>query len=268
MGSLFGRSQSTIGKNLSIATGLGVLQDGRSLVGNANNILPFTPVVDTHSPHVADLSTPSPHLIVAPVAERVENVLSCGSEKVSHLLISRPRVRGLSIRAGLDVGAIACVAGCVAVIVLPVVNTPAGKKVCILLLMAFAARKTCTGLGTTVTVQAKLEAHCVDLIDDGLDTPRPFTGVGDQVALRITLLCRPTIVDVDIEISSVLKTKIYEPFGCCKSNLLTSSIALSLVLVTVSNRKRELEFGEPLTQPFHPRAGRWPTSRVEIVFEG
>jgi hypothetical protein len=73
----------------------------------------------------------------------------------------------------------------------------------------------------------------VDLIGNGLDTPWPLIGVRHKVAFRITLLCRPAIIDVDVLVPSVLETKVNESLGCVKGDFLAGCIALSLVLFTM-----------------------------------
>lgn len=132
---------------------------------------------------MADGSTPSPDLIPAPVAEGVEDVLSCVAEHVSHQFVTGSGARTLADGACLDVGLVAVVAWRVTVVVLPVVDTPAGKQVGILLLMTLTSGKSGTSLDTSVTVETKLQAHFMDLIDDGLDTSWPLAGVGYKVAL-------------------------------------------------------------------------------------
>ena len=216
-----------------VATGLGVLKDRRSLVGNANNVLPFTPVVDAHAPHVSDRSTPGPDLIPAPVAKRVEDIPSCVAEHVSHQLVARSRARTLVVRAGLDVGCVACVALCVAVVVLPVVNAPAGKELGILLLVTLTSGVTSASLYTSVTVEAELETHVVDLVNDGLDTSWPLVWVRNKVALRITLLRRPAIIDVDVLVTGILQAKSDEGLSRVKGDFLAGCVALSLVLFTM-----------------------------------
>lgn len=223
-----------------VATRLGVLENRRSLVGNANNVLPFTPVVDAHAPHVSDRSTPGPDLIPAPVTKRVEDIPSCVAEHVSHQLVARSRARTLVVGAGLDVGCVACVALCVAVVVLPVVNAPAGKKLSILLFVALTSGVTSTSLYTSVTVEAELETHVVNLIDDRLDTSWPLVWVRDKVALRITLLCRPAIIDVDVLVTGILEAKSDEGLGCVKGDLLAGCIALSLVLFIVLTSRESI----------------------------
>jgi hypothetical protein len=199
---------------------------------------------------VSNLSTPSPNLIITPVAKRIEDVPSCSAKKIPHLLISRPRARSLVVGACLDIGTVACVAGCVTVVVLPVVNTPAGKKICVLLLVALTSWITCASLGSAVTIKPELEAHCVDLIGDWLDTSWPLCRVRNKIALGVTLLCRPAVINVDVLVSSILETKVDKSLGCSKGNFLAGCVTLSLILAVVL-----------VTNTCYDRLGRSPPSR-------
>jgi len=73
----------------------------------------------------------------------------------------------------------------------------------------------------------------VDLIDDRLDTSWPFIWVRDKVALRVALLCRPAIIDVDVLVTGILQAKSDEGLGCVKGDFLAGCIALPLVLFTM-----------------------------------
>jgi hypothetical protein len=73
----------------------------------------------------------------------------------------------------------------------------------------------------------------VDLIDDRLDTSWPLLWVRDKVALRVALLCRPAIVDVDVLVTGILQAKSDEGLGCVKGDFLAGCIALPLVLSTM-----------------------------------
>jgi hypothetical protein len=64
--------------------------------------------------------------------------------------------------------------------------------------MSLAPRVASTGHLACVAIQTKLQAHAVDLIDDGLDAVGPFGGVRDQLSVLIPRLGRPAVVNVDV----------------------------------------------------------------------
>jgi hypothetical protein len=81
---------------------------------------------------------------------------------------------------------------------IPKVNAPANQLIDIRLLMSLAPRVASTGHLACVAIQTKLQAHAMDLIDDGLDAVGPFGGVRDQLSVTITGFGRPAVVDVDV----------------------------------------------------------------------
>jgi hypothetical protein len=242
---------------------LRVLGNGGCRAGDADDIGPATPVVDTHAPALADRVAPGPHAVAAPVAQGEEQRVAGALEHVAHLDV--PGLR----RAG-RVGArllVARVAGRVAVVVLPVVNAPAGEELGVLLLVALAARVSAARHGPRVAVQTELEAHGVDLIRERLHTVGKLLRVGHEEARAVAGFGRPAVVEVHVEVAGVLEPQVDKGLGRVQGHGGGGRVASSLVLTresqftcatTHAGQKHCIGLLGRHTQLFHPRAGVFP----------
>jgi hypothetical protein len=64
--------------------------------------------------------------------------------------------------------------------------------------VAFASGEASTRLVPGATVEAKLQAHVVDLIGNGVYAVGPLLGVRNQLSASISTAGGPAIVDIDV----------------------------------------------------------------------
>lgn len=142
-------------------------------------------------------STPRPDFVTAPVAEvemQLFGVLN-SENGVSH---GRVPSLGAAGRAGTSLRARILTAGCVAVVVLPEVDSPTHQLVNITPFVALVSWVSSARLVASAAVQAELESHAVDPVGDGFDAVGPFGWVGYEPSRAVTALGGPAVVDVDV----------------------------------------------------------------------
>ena len=140
------------------------------------------------APAVADARAPGPHVLLAPVAQAVQD---------------RPAGRG----QGVAHGGVAGLRGhtvVVAVVVLQVVHAPRGERLGVGGLMAEAAGVPGTGRGARVLVDAQLQAEGVHIVRGALDAVGELGGVRNQPAGGVTGVRHPAVVDVDVGVARSL----------------------------------------------------------------
>lgn len=187
---------------------------------------PVTPIIHAHSPWVSHGRAPGPNIVSTPVAKRVKDWSPWSSQSVSHLripLLCTAYRTSTSLYRTL-------IAGRIAIIVFPIVNSPGGQCLSIPILIPLTSWITCTSHRACIAVESKFHAHAVNFIGYRLHAVWKLVGIWNKVTRAVALLCWPAVVDIDVYIASIFKTKGNESFRGVDSCLSGRCVATSLIL--------------------------------------
>lgn len=204
-----------------------------------DNTGPVIPIIDAHSPRVADAGTPRPHIVPAPVADIIINLPPTIPQLIPHQC--HPRLRASNRRrTRLHPTPIT---RSITIIILPVIDAQARQPLRILSFVAFGAGISGAGLGASVTVETELQAHAVDLVGDRFNAVWPFDRVGDEEAGGVAQFCAPAVVDVDVGVAEIFEAKGDEFLGGGEGEGGGGGVALASVL-KLFNMILVLRFGQ------------------------
>jgi hypothetical protein len=183
------------------APGTRVLADTRRGTRNSDDTSPIIPVVCAHPPCVAHTSSPRPNTVSSPLTEIIKDVSSALLERSPHRRHPRPRVPDRR-RTGLHPSS---VARRVAVVILPVIDTPACQCLCILGLVSLGPGVSRACHLASAPIKPELQTHAVNLVCHGLDAVGPLGRVWNEVSRRVTRLGAPAVIDNDVLVAQILE---------------------------------------------------------------
>ena len=101
----------------------------------------------------------------------------------------------------------------VAVVQLEVVDAPGRVLIRVLLEVAVAAGRALTRLVAGVLVDAELQALAVDVVTEPLHAVRETGRVDLQVAVGVTVVLHPAVVDVDVVVTELVQAEVHDRVG-------------------------------------------------------
>ena len=113
----------------------------------------------------------------------------------------------------------------VAEIVFQVIDPPLGKGFGVEILMVIASGISAAGQRSAAGIDAHFQSFGVDVIRNILDAVREFLAVGDQSAVFVPFLLRPSVVDDDILIPCFFEFGIRQIIGGFQKQFLVNLCA-------------------------------------------
>jgi len=142
------------------------------------------------SPAVGSLGSPLPGVVLAPVAQRVEDGSAGSHERVSHRRVSDLARNGIVV----------------AIVVLKVVDSPISEVLSIFFLVVEGASSFGARLGSSGRVDSELEALVVNVVSNGLHAIGESLRVGNKVTISGSLEQVPAVIQVDVLVADIVQS--------------------------------------------------------------
>ena len=146
------------------------------------------------SPAVGSLGSPLPGVVLAPVAQRVEDGSTGSHERVSHRRVSDLARNGIVV----------------AIVVLKVVDSPISEVLSIFFLVVEGASSFGARLGSSGRVDSELEALVVNVVSNGLHAIGESLRVGNKVTISGSLEQVPAVIQVDVLVADIVQSQFLE----------------------------------------------------------